>query len=200
MFGLIRTFFWCIVFCISLYIIKQKKILNKKWQLVLFFISILTLWTVSGLLPVENVFITFSSPQKAYKYVNSEEVQLVVQGEDTAFVVGKESSRNYVCLIVPKSDSGWKIGRGLDTKLVEQKIVDGIVVYVYQYRKTDDYYVTISNVRGNEVDISDNNNSLFYVLEEGDDYYTYYAYVNELDEKYMLTVNGNAFKLDLELS
>ena len=194
MFGLFRTIFWGIVLFGGLYVVKKKK--AKKYQLILFVTCILVLWSVSGLLPVENIFITFSSPEKAYEYVNSEKIQLVVGGDHTTFVVGKESPRKYVYLIIPKSDSGWKIGRGLDTKLIKQKVVDEIVVRVYQYRNTDDYYVTVSDVRGNVVDINDNNDSIFHVLEEiKGGYYTYYAYVNKITDQYSITVNGEEVKL-----
>lgn len=193
MFGLFRTIFWGIVLFGGLYVVKKKKV--KKFQLILFVICILVLWSVSGLLPVENIFITFSSPEKAYEYVNSEKIQLVVEGDHTVLVVGKESPRKYVYLIIPKSDSGWKIGRGLDTKLIKQKVVDEIVVRVYQYRNTDDYYVTVSDVRGNVVDINDNNDSIFHVLEEIEgSYYTYYAYVNKITDQYSITVNGEEVK------
>lgn len=61
-------------------------------------------------------------------------------------------------------------------------------------------YISITDGKGQDVEIEDNRNSYFYTI--GDSYaladetfsmYTYYAYICDLDETYQLTVNGEAF-------
>lgn len=157
------------------------------------------LTTISALIPIENALITFSSPESAYNYNNSGNVRFMVDGKKTDFVVGAKGDAD-VYLIIPKSSNGWKLGMGLDTKRVFQTISNGITIYVYQYKNTDEYYITVLDTNGGSTNITDNHNSEFKCLEKsnntiGKTFYTYYAYVNNFDDQYTLTVNGNSIKI-----
>ena len=78
MFGIIRMLFWIVIFGISIVVLGKQDVLNKKRNKVLLFVIITILWTGSMSLPIENLFISFSTPEKSYGYVNSEDVKLVV--------------------------------------------------------------------------------------------------------------------------
>ena len=190
MFGIIRMLFWIVIFGISIVVLGKQDVLNKKRNKVLLFVIITILWTGSMLLPIENLFISFSTPEKSYGYVNSEDVKLVVYGQESALVIGEDTE--YVYLVIPKVEKGWKIGRGIDLKFISNQYFDGIVISIYQYKNTKEFYVEVADIAGKECIVSDNKNSYFEILEtsvDTDNKYRYYAYVQDLNNNYILKVN-----------
>lgn len=197
-FLIIRLAFWSIAFIISFLLIKKSQVRHKRrWSIVAFIVAVI-MTTIFALMPIENAFITFSTPELAYNYNHSGNVKLIVDGEKTDFVVGAKGDA-YIYAIVPKSNNRWKIGMGLDTKRIIQIISDGITIYVYQYKNTNDYFITVLDTEGGSLDIADNHNSDFKYLEKSNStldktFYTYYAYINDFDDQYTLTVNDKSIK------
>lgn len=194
MFGIVRMIFWLLISVVLIEIMKKYNLLQKKKNIIFIGIMIISLWTLSMLFPVENIFITFDTPEDSYNYVNNEKVKKVVYGEETALVIGEENE--YVYLIVPKGENGWKVGRGMDFKFVSEQYIDGIIVSVYQYKDTKEFYVEVVDIDGNQCVIKDNQTSDFKVLEQnynGKNTYRYYAYIENLDDSYKIEVNGKKF-------
>lgn len=76
-----RFIFWSLAFIVCLLLIKKLHIIHKrKWFLAAFAAAVIFM-IVSALIPIENAFITFSSPQSAYNYNHSGNVKLVVEGK-----------------------------------------------------------------------------------------------------------------------
>ena len=65
-FSVIRLLFFAAVVIAGFVIIKKRKKVNMCRALSALFIAAVILTTVSGLIPVENAFISFSTPEKAY--------------------------------------------------------------------------------------------------------------------------------------
>ena len=162
----------------------------------------MVLVAVLALIPFENLFVTFKSPEAAYEYTNfgKSDIELVVEGNNCDFVVErKEDTDKY--LIIPKDEVGWKIGVGLNTKRIIQKISNGITVYVYQYKNTSDYFITVFDTNGGEATVTDDYDTEFSSLERyndflGETFVTYYAHIPELNQQYSVTVNGNKIALN----
>lgn len=194
-FVIIRLAFGMLVFGMCFFLIKKSQLIHKrKWCFVSFLTTVILI-TVSALIPLENVFITFSSPESAYHYNHFGNVRMVVHGKRTDFVVGEQNDTN-IYAIVPKSDSGWKLGMGLDTKRIVQTISDRVTIYVYQYKNTNDYYITALDTSGGSLEITDRYGAKFQCLETVNStlnkiFYTYYASINNFDDQYTLNVNGN---------
>ncbi len=186
-----------VAICIGIYFLfKKSHIKPKKVSLIVALILIVVVTMVSMFIPIENTFITFSTPESAFHYTNFGEVKLTVEGEQSDFVVADYNDTD-ILLIIPKTDTGWKLGLGIDTKKVTQKIESGITLYVYRYKDTDDYYIMILDTNGGESQISDSNNSKFYSLTKENsalnkNFYTYYAYIGDFSSGYTVTVNGNS--------
>ena len=196
MFGIIRMLFWIVIFGISIVILSKQGVLNKKRNKVLLFVIITILWTGSMLLPIENLFISFSTPEKSYSYVNSEDVKLVVYGQNSALVIGED--KEYVYLVIPKGEKGWKIGRGIDLKFISNQYFDGLVVSIYQYKNTKEFYIEVADIAGTECIVSDNQKSYFEILETSvntEKKYRYYAYIHDFNNNYILEVNNEEIVL-----
>jgi hypothetical protein len=83
-------------------------------------------------------------------------------------------------------DGGWQIGLGRDTQLVSQTVSENAVIYLYRYRPTEEYFLSIVDVQGAGLQISDPRQSDFYrVGERG-----YYGYVPGFAMPYQVEING----------
>lgn len=129
----------------------------------------------------------YSTPEKAFNYINSEKLALVVEGKETTLVIGEEEKLDYIYLILPKCSNGWKLGRGTDTKLKEQTMNEDIVLSLYQYKESDTYYITIVDMNGKNLEIIDSCDSSFVKFdnEEMDTEFTFYfSNVSQYDKNY----------------
>lgn len=199
LFVIMRLAFFSIAFIVSLFLIRKSRSVHKRRWSIIAFVAAVILTTISAFLPIENAFLNFSSPKSAYSYNHSGSVKLIVDGKKTDFIVGTAGDTD-IFAIVPKADTGWKMGMELDIKQMAHTISDGITIHVYQYKNTNDYYITVLNTNGGSSDISDNRNSKFEHLEKVNSalnktFYTYYAFIDGFDEQYLLTVNGKPIKI-----
>ena len=201
MYIIIRLIIGCVFLGCSITVIKKSKVIRKGIRYAVFASISVVLVAVSAFLPFENLFVTFNSPEAAYEYYNvgKSNVELVVEGNNCDFVVDyKNDSDTY--LIIPKTADGWKVGIGSDTKRIAQKLSDGITVYVYQYKNTNDYFITVLDTGGGESKVSDDYNTKFYSLEKSNDsiektFVTYYAHISNFNAQYSVVVNGNKIAL-----
>lgn len=194
-----RLAFGSLIFVVGFFLLRKSRVIYKKKYFFILLIMSVIFTTVSALIPIENDLITFSSPQSAYNYSNLGKIKLILDGEKTSFVVGEKSDTNNYS-IVPKSNGGWKLGMKLDTEMVYQKIYNGITIYVYQYKNTNDYYIVVSDTNGNPLNITDTLGSDFQCLNKSNNQinmtiYTYFAYIKSFDEQYTLNLNSDKIKL-----
>ena len=163
------------------------------------FVLATVITTLLTLVPIENAFATFSSPENAFRYSNFGTIQQVVAGQKADFVVAKNGEKS-IYAIFPKTDKGWKLSRWLDLELTTSVITEETTVSVYRYKNTEDYYVTVFGNNGGVLSVSDSRNSEFVSLACANaalnqTFYTYYAYASALDNYYVLTVNNKPIQL-----
>lgn len=201
MFNIIRLIIGCVFLGCSIIVIKKSKANCKRARYVVFTSISVALIAILTILPFENLFITFNSPKAAYEYFifGKSNIELVVEGNNCDFIIDRKNDTE-TYLIIPKTADGWKIGIGLNTRRIVQKLSNGITVYVYQYKNTRDYFITILDTNGGESTVSDDYNTKFYSLERNNDslgktFVTYYAHISSLNPQYSVIVNGNKIAL-----
>ena len=184
-------------------VIKKSRVCSKRTLYIVFSLLSVLLLVVSAFLPVENLFVSFESPSAAYEYYRPgrSKLELVVEGDACDFIVERKDDKDSY-LIVPKTAEGWKIGLGSDTRRAAHDTSDGFVIYVYQYKNTNDYFITILDTKGGEESISDEYNTEFYSLERsapalGKSYVSYYAHISGSELPNSLTLNGVCVTLDI---
>lgn len=197
MYVLIRVLVCCLILLIGLFIThRQKKRKNMKRTRIIFLILSIAISSVFMFLPFENIFITFPTVESAFNYVYSGNVTSVINGIDSDLVISVKNDSRTLCA-VPKDTNGWKIGLASGLKPIYKKISSGIIVHVYRYKKSNDYYVTIIDTKGGESVIQDNRNSIFRCSVEDSDvsepFYRYYACVHDFNSDYIITVNDTIF-------
>lgn len=109
------------------------------------------------------IFLTFHNPENAYKWNHSEEVELVVEDEKTALVVGKTDDGTPTFGMVLKSDKGWKIGNFLYDKTIFRRYWNEVYIAVDQYKNTEDYYISLWESE-KPLEITDTYHSRFYCV------------------------------------
>lgn len=184
---------------VGLLLTKKRNGIATRRQLRILIIGAIVLISISVFFPIENTFLTFSSPQTSYAYNHLGKVELVVDGEKTSFVVAKKDDGDAYAMI-PKCKNGWKLGMGFRTNRVLRKLDDGIVIYVYQDSNTEDAYLTVQDMDGNPIEIADSFGSKFASTEQfygalDRTFYTYYAYIRDFKGQYTLTVNGKTIQI-----
>lgn len=202
MYNVIRLIIGCIVLVCSITFIKRSKVIRKRILYIVFTSLSVLLIVVLAFLPFENIFVTFDAPKSAYEYYNlgKSNIELIIEGNGCDFIIDrKKDSDTY--LIIPKTADGWKIGIGSNTKRIVQKLSDGIVLYVYQYKDTSDYFITILDTNGGESTVSDEYNTKFFSLERYNDslgktFVTYYAHITNFSSQYSVIVNDNKIVLE----
>lgn len=192
---------------VAVCLIKFTKI-RKQYISVLTIAIILVVTTVLAGVPFENAFMTFSTPEESFDYFHNKKIesQLVIDGEKSSLVIGGENG-DYTIQIVPKAEKGWKLARGVDTKVVVNETVDGVAINVFQYKDTQEYYISVVNINGEEIEISDSYSSDFSSLTYKNisldnaslnkTIKTYYAYIDNFNEQYFITINGNEIPLNI---
>lgn len=134
LFNIVRFSFCGIAFLFAVILIRKSHMRRKRTWTIIAFIAAVMVLTASALIPVENAFLSFASPEAAYRYNHSGAVMLEINGEKTTFLVGKKGD-TYEYAIIPKAKDGWKLGVGSDVDRVVQTVSNGITVQVYQYKK-----------------------------------------------------------------
>lgn len=183
-----------------LLVLKRTKRLPSRKAYLTIIISDILLVTVLSLIPVENLFYTFKTPEDAFRYYNSDvnRIELVVEGEQSDFVVGIKNNTSTI-LALPKTKDGWKTGTGLQLKTAAWEVSDDIMVSIYHSRGTSDFFVSIRRTNGGELTISDEYDTEFLPLSENkNSYASYYGHVANLDSQYRVTVNGKEIVLNIQ--
>lgn len=202
MYNIIRFIIGCIFLVCSITAIKKSKVICKHILYVIFTSLSMILVVVLAFLPFENLFVTFDSPKAAYEYFNlgKSNIELIVEGDDCDFIIDRKNDFD-TYLIIPKTTDGWKIGIGSNTKRIVQKLSNGIVLYIYQYKNTSDYFITILDTNGGKSTVSDEYNTKFYSLERNNDslgkvFVTYYAHITNFNSQYSVIVNDTKIVLE----
>lgn len=172
------------------------KVTHKRRWYVLACILLVVFVIILALTPIENIFITFPSAEAAFEYSNNmrNSTPLVVEGQDSAFVIAKKTDVQDVYSFVRKGNMDGNCVGYLMQKLCSERLITGSWC-VYRYKNTTDYYISVSNINGDKSIVQDNYNSKFYVFSDEDSYTYYYAYVSNLCQDYILTVNNKEISI-----
>ena len=193
-----------IIICavLILRVFKKKKKPFKICIAALFLIAIVTISQ-----PIENIFITFDSPEALINYYSQGEVVKVIDGNESCCAVSLIGEDEMIHLI-PKSNGGYKIPDMFTTSVYSDgfaKDKDNVTsLKVYNVNGTNDYYITgVGFSDSNDIMLSDNFGSQPYVTinecaGDPDSFeYSFYSYAQNFPNKtYCLTVNGKDMQIN----
>ena len=87
LFNLLRIVLWLIISSFVVLKIRKTKIVRKKLVSFLIVVLCLGLISVSGMFPIENLFINFKSPESVFNYTNSGKVNDVLYGKESCMAI-----------------------------------------------------------------------------------------------------------------
>lgn len=198
---IIRIVFWIAIFFLVLWICKKKGTpVTKRVRWVIAIITLVFI-TIFGLIPMENFFVTFPSPQAAFNYSCVGEIMDVVDGNDSCMVIYKESKQTFITTFFLKEGMGYKLGTHFSFETVYAENHDGLVVEVYMVKNTEDYYVSLfGSLKSDRIDIADSANSNFVthsevILDTGYRSIKSHAFVEGIDDGYSIQINDTKIQI-----
>jgi hypothetical protein len=191
----IRIIFWVIIIIISLSLIKKLRFHRKRIYITLIIIIAL-LSSISYLLPFENLFITFHTPQELFKFVYYGKIMDIIEGNDSCLIVYITNQNTYSTTIILKVRGGYKIGSSLFKKKLTAKHFMLNYFSIYNYtQSTDNYVIGAGIVEDNNFVVSDSNDSVikYFINDVGTINKTvfWYGYIGEMKDNYAISINGN---------
>ena len=201
MYGLIRI---VIIAVLAVGFFALANLLNFRFQkkeIYILFASLGILLLIIFIIPIENAFYTFETPEKAYKHLSFEntEIEILVKGDNCDYVVGKTSNNDeYVTTVIPKTDSGWKVRNSFAVKErnIELPHLNYCVITMIQYE--DDRFVEIMFLTPGPHEVTSSDDGIFekqsFSLEDEGELYKYYTHISDV-ENYKLFIDG--IKIDV---
>ena len=147
-----------ILACLGAAIFRRKERLSASSTVALFFGCVL-LSGLFSLLPIENVFFSFQSPDDVFSYMHREEPSFTIEGRESVLVVAKDERDSVVYEIIPKGKNGWVIPSITSRKRLVRGFFGSTHVQIYKCVNEDYYVLVLANGVNS---IGDNRGSEFY--------------------------------------
>lgn len=192
----VRITIFIIIFAICIFLINTKIQQEKRIQaMIAAFLSCSILcFTILWFIPFENSFLSFSTAQEAYSYYSNDDIEVMIEGQDTCLIVTKNKKSRQM-LIFQKQEDEWKIRNGFNVTILGINSSDNSFCYLLYDSTSKDRYINISNITQSELDISDRFGTKFFKDSKNN----YYAYIENLTDDYLLNINGKEVKLSLKV-
>jgi len=206
LYALLRTIFWAIVFLtVYNFYIKTKRVANKRQFGLLTLVLCAVLCSVSGLIPVENLIMSFESPEDVLRYSRTgiiRNIEHVAHGNDSSIIIYSTAEEQPIRshFIVPRSSSGYKIPTPFSVRRAMQSYGSStsiriFVFEIFSVEGTDDYYIVGYYYSTEEANIVDNNGNVIKQIstwnETHNEYIIYiFSYLESFGNDYYLLING----------
>ena len=164
---------------------------KRKLRVLVFLLAFTSIFWLA-MIPFENLFVTFSTPDELFDYYGNSTERRYIVGEESLMMVyvDKDGIRSFE--MARKAKQGWKIVALPGIRRVYGHSYDGIVVNIFHCARTKDYYVRVGDTIGNVQEITDNRGTMLW--HEGatrKNVSGWSGYVIHFDETYAINVNGN---------
>ena len=147
------------------------------------------------MMPFENLFLKFNTPETAFKYTtNNCDIIKVVKSDQTALIIYLEKSSTYAT-IFSKSGGKWKAPFWPDKQSI-LRLENGEIVLVTKEPKSNNFYIMITTSSDVKL-VSDNQNSNFEIFLENDYWTHYVAYVDNNKGDYIINIDGDQYKIEI---
>lgn len=177
------------LFIIIRCIINKVSVNKQKTSIIWVVIIVFSLSSFLYLLPFENLFVSFKTPESAVYYYNNWDDIHIVYGQDSCLVISENDSSKKQQILI-KDDEGWKIKTGFSIKTIAQQSNNLNYLKIMNVNGSQDTYISIINIFGDNVDIQDKYNTHFKKTEPGH----YYGYLSNYSEGYSITINSIEIK------
>lgn len=150
---------------------------------------------VLSLFPVENAVFGFKEPENAFRYNHTGEILEIDEYDGCALIVASTGDERVTTHVLPcRSDGRWLLetiyNRRRDVATEGYCIAERLHV-----PGSDDCFVIVARSASGSIaddpsNVTDSRNTRFQVVSYPDTMTFYYGYVPEMDDKYVLYVDG----------
>ncbi len=215
---IVRGIMWISVLIVMLIcMVKTKRNgMKKKIRALIFVVFLFILFVFmpySTEAPIENLFITFKTPEQAIHYINApfsnDKIEDIIVGQDTCMAVFESGQDEELYagrdMWLRKGEKGYKLisAAGVQKAILSNDIRDedlDIFFYVDYIKGTKDTYFTGTCETMGKLTLEDNAGTHFTVrlMDSsflGTDQKRYYCYgcVKDMQDDYQITVNGKTY-------
>ncbi len=202
MFDFIRLFIGILLLALTLFFICRTSSKHKRRLVILTVVALFALLTISGMLPPENLFVTFESPESALRYHQNDTAELVLYGEESCMVIYKTKGNTWTHAFYPKDENGYKLPTWLISQRVAYRFDAEATIQVYRIKGTEDHYVSASLSSPDILAFDENGEQIEVEIVrhefEGSEYFdrgSYYFYLPSFSDGYYLTVGGEIIQM-----
>lgn len=182
-----------IVLLISLCLFCFKKKLSKKNSIIVLSV-VLIICASLFFFPIENLFVSFDTPENAFNYCRIGDIKGIVYGDDSSLIYYKTNSGTYSYVFMQRTGKGYKLPEPYCDEIIADRFDSKGKFEVYKVNKTKDYYVIGYTVVLKDSIIKDSNNQLIsnVVFSDTTDPKTaiFYSYIGDYSNKYYLLINS----------
>ena len=107
--------------------------------------------------PFENLFYSFSTPEKLFNYISTDKIVDIVYGDNSCMIYYQTDKNSYSYIFSKKHNGGYKILNYFSYKKVSSRLDSNGSISVYNISKTEDFYVLANINSVAEIDIYDGN-------------------------------------------
>lgn len=159
---------------------------KRKKRILIYILIGIVLYLVWSSFFSEHATMKHASPESGFKYYAGEgsEVMMVLEGDESAYVVGYEDKAN-TSMLFYKKDGYWRLA-SFPIASFKMRYLDNDGWVTFSKYKDKDCYVEVYPSRG-EIVIEDSCGSEFVKLPN-ERYF--YAVIKDYDENYWVSVNG----------
>ena len=192
MYSIVRFFIEMLLILIA-FIIGRQCFRNSKPKQITVYVVTFFIMLIAYLVPFENWFYTFPSVDKAYTYIANDTIQVIVEGESSAFVLASnERGKTAHIHVFSKDKDGWKLCNGFDVKQIKTSFINECSLQVYRYKNSEDYYVIISDRYYKKLQLNDTYKTVFIesTLNGQNGLYEYCGYIKNWTIPYKIDSSG----------
>lgn len=135
MFTIIRIILLVIVSVCSVWIIKKSKCRFKKVFSTLAVVLCIVLVSISRMFPVENLFLSYQSPEKVFNYIKSGQIYEIIDGKESSLVIYNTGNSTYGFYIIPKTSEGYKIPNYFTQKKYSINLISKVLLMFIMFRE-----------------------------------------------------------------
>ncbi|WP_337484384.1 hypothetical protein [Porcipelethomonas sp.] len=193
MLKIIRYMIAICFFIIAIMFFKNKTIKIKKRLLK--FIPSIFLSLLIFIMPFENLFLKFDTPELAFNYsISNRNIIKIVPNKLSALVIYEENGHTTATLI-NKCDDKWKASFLPDDQ-IQLRLENNEIVLITKERKSNNFYVMIS-LKSNIKTLSDNYDSYFELYSSNQIWNSFVAYVENYENDYIINIDGKEYKIEI---
>ncbi|MCM1226057.1 MAG: hypothetical protein NC320_01355 [Clostridium sp.] len=145
------------------------------------------------LIPFENLFLKFDTPEKAFNYSHSNaKIIKIIDEDNSALVIYREKGSTY-SKILYNSDDKW-VSRIFPDKQILSRTENNDIYMLTKEKNSNNFYFMIT-VDSDVKALTDNYNSSFEIYFSNQYFVGYAAYVENCTGEYIINIDGNKYQI-----